>query len=87
MTASVETSFRKEEAAFAKKKGTAYLERLAPELRALGLPQGSYAIVNVATGEYVTGSDMDEAARKFRKEYGKTIGWAARIDRLGEGGE
>lgn len=80
-------SLLREQFDFAEKTGEIHLKRLAPELKALGLPRGSYVIVNAVTGEYVTGLTRGEAARTFRDRYPKMIGWVKRIDRLAEGGQ
>ena len=46
---------------FTERKGKRYLETLAPELKALGLPRGSYIIINVVYGKYVTAASRSAA--------------------------
>jgi len=82
MTEAQASSLRRIQFEFAMKCGEIHLERLAPELAALHLPKGSYVIVNVVTGEYVTAESRLEAARLFRELHSKQVGWAKRIDRM-----
>ena len=62
--------------------GTAHLTRLAAEIRVLSLPRGSYVIVDVASGGYVTGLSRSSARDAFRARYPKGPGWACRIEDL-----
>ena len=64
------------------KLGTAHLVRLGPELKSLQLPRGSYVIVHVATGAYVTGTSRSDALKAYRLKYSKQPGWACRIEDL-----
>ena len=64
------------------KQGITHLTRLAPEIRALELPRGSYVIVRVATGAYVTGTSRGEALKAYRARHLKQPGWACRIEDL-----
>lgn len=80
-------SLRREQFAFAEKTGGVHLKRLAPELKALDLPKGSHVIVNVVTGDYVTGTTRGNTMRTFQEQHPKCIGWIKRIDRIDQGGE
>ena len=62
--------------------GTAHLARLAPEIRALALPRGSYVIIHVPTGRYVTGRSRHEARLTFRARHPEGSGWACRTEDL-----
>lgn len=68
--AEVDANFAK-----AERLGKAQLERLARGIRALELPRGSYVIIEVDTGEYVTGPSRKEARLAFRARYPKALAW------------
>ncbi len=70
---------------FVERKGKAYLKKLAGELQALGLPRGGYVIVNVLTGDYVTGKSRREAQLAYRAAHKGSPGWASRIEDVEHG--
>ena len=70
---------------FVERKGKVFLKKLAGELKALGLPRGGYVIVNVLTGDYVTGASRREAMVAYRSKYKGSPGWASRIEDVGNG--
>lgn len=70
---------------FVERRGMAYVQELEAELKALGLPSGSYVIINVLTGDYVTGSSRREAQIAYRVRHKGSPGWAARIEDIGNG--
>ena len=67
---------------YAAAKGKVHLARLAAEIRALDLPRGSYVIVEVASGAYVTAPSRLDALLTFRARYPEATGWACRIEDL-----
>jgi hypothetical protein len=71
----------------AERKGTAMVRSLAPLLRALGLPADGYVIVNVETGDHVTGKTRLEAQRAYRQAHAGALGWAKRIGDLENPGD
>ena len=68
--------------AVAEAKGTVHLARLACEVRALALPRGSYVVIEVQTGQYVTGPSRLEARTAFKVRFPNTTGWACRVEDL-----
>lgn len=66
----------------AEAKGKVHLARLATELRKLDLPRGSYVIVEVASGQYVTGCSRMAARNVFREKFPDATGWACRVEDL-----
>ena len=64
------------------RQGLAHLKRLASDIAALALPRGSYVIVHVATGAYVTGASRGEARHAFRAAHPSGSGWACRVEDL-----
>ena len=58
-----------EKFAKAERLGKPHLVRLASEIRALALAGGSYVVVDVDTGEYVTGPSRREARVAFRAKH------------------
>ena len=67
---------------FAEQKGKYYLAKLAVELKALKLARGSYVIINVVDGRYVTGATRRAARDEFRRLHPDAIGWACRTEDL-----
>lgn len=70
---------------FVERKGKVYLKKLASELKALGLPKGGYVIVNVLTGDYVSGVSKRDALAAYRASHKGSPGWASRIEDVGHG--
>ena len=62
------------------KTGRTIYEKLRPKLEAL--PTGRHVVIDVATGEYVTGASMSAATAAFRKRYGKVPAYVRRIGHL-----
>lgn len=65
---------------FYRSRGQHHLQKLAGELKALGLPRGSYVFVNVLTGDYVTGKSRREGQLAYRAAHKGSPGWASRIE-------
>lgn len=60
--------------------GPALYEKLCPQLE--GLPPGSYVVIALETGEFVTGPSLSAADELFEKRYGNIPGYVRRIGRL-----
>ena len=62
------------------KAGAAMFEELRPRLEQLKLPSETVVIINIETGEFVTGATMVEAIDSYRTKWGlETRGYTRRI--------
>lgn len=69
----------------AEQKGEVLLKALAPSLKKRGVPTASYVMVNILSGEFVTGKTLNEAAQRFKNAHPDGIGWVRRFgDIVGE---
>lgn len=57
--------------------GRSIYERIKPELEKIS--KGSHIVINVCTGEYVTGDTMDAACDAFDRRYGNVPAYVRRI--------
>lgn len=68
--------------------GARWLEKLLPELQRY--PAGTIVSVNIGTGEYITGADLDEVERRSNEHYGVPPAqqgrhWMVRLEEGGDG--
>ncbi len=68
------------DADYVSKAGRALYEDLRSRLE--GLPVGSYVVIAVETGEFVTGASLSEAADAFEKKHGDVLAYVRRIGQL-----
>jgi hypothetical protein len=61
-------------------KGKAILLTLGPTLRERGVPLSRYIVVDVDSGEFVTGQSAAEAAARFKIMHPRSSGWLQRPD-------
>lgn len=64
----------------AKQKGEAILLTLGATLRERGIPASRYIVVDVESGEFVTGQTAAEAAGRFKVMHPKSRGLLQRPD-------
>lgn len=69
---------RERDDAFVAKAGPALYAELLPKLRRIA--KARYVVIAVETGEYTTGSSMNEAADAFEKKHGDALGYVRRIE-------
>lgn len=62
------------------RKGKAILLTLGPTLEELGVPPSRYIMVDVDSGEFVTGQSAVEAAARFKIMHPRSSGWLQRPD-------
>ena len=67
------------DAEYVAKAGRAIYEDLRPQLGKL--PVGSYVVIAVESGDYVTGATMSKAAEAFEKKHGDALAFVRRIGR------
>lgn len=61
-------------------KGKAILLTLAPTLQERGVLASRYIVVDVESGEFVTGQSAAEAAARFKVMHPKSTGWLKQPD-------
>jgi hypothetical protein len=61
-------------------KGKAVLLTLGPTLEERGVPASRYIVVDVDSGEFVTGQSAAEAAVRFKVMHPRSRGWLQRPD-------
>ena len=68
-------------AAYAQTEGKRWVGMLEPEFQSL--PSGTVIVINVATGEYVTGPSQHDALKVYHRRFGfgQTVGWVHEIGR------
>ena len=59
----------------AARKGKLLLNTLASSLQDRGVPLTSYVMVNLASGEFVTGKTWEEAYKRFELMHAGEEGW------------
>lgn len=65
---------------FGRQSGDRLLKALAPELLKRGVPSGSFLMVNIGNGEFVTGRTREEALRRFDMLHPYGIGCVAQFE-------
>ena len=61
-------------------KGKTILSTLGPTLQERGIPPSRYIVVDVDSGEFVTGQSAAEAAARFKIMHPRSSGWLQRPD-------
>ena len=66
-------------------KGKSMLKKLAPALQRRRVPADSYIVVDIVSGEFVTGKTQEEAGQRFKSMHPGANGWMQRVaDLIGE---
>jgi hypothetical protein len=65
--------------AFTARKGKSLLKRLGPTLRRRGVPADSYIVVDILSGEFVTGRTREQAGQRFKSMHPGATGWMQRF--------
>lgn len=68
---------------FVERKGKAYLRSWRTSCKRSACRRGGYVIVNVLTGDYVSGASKREALAGYRASHKGSPGWASRIEDVG----
>jgi hypothetical protein len=65
--------------AFTAHKGKSMLRKLGPTLRRRGVPAESYIVVDIVSGEFVTGKTREQAGQRFKSMHPGATGWMQRF--------
>ena len=65
--------------AFTARRGRSILKKLAPSLQSRGVPADSYIVVDIVSGEFVTGRTREQAGQRFKSMHPGANGWMQRV--------